>query len=102
MKGYRPLRAFDHAMTAQIREGDREKGGRRPKQWHPRRGTMAGGKGVTGAHGLGSTGHSLKNRGHRGREGVKGNPPRPRLRPEVMAEAVVAMASGVELSGACG
>ena len=63
---------------------------------------MAGGKEVTGARGLGPTGHGSKNRGHRGREGVEGNPPRPRLRPEVMAEAVVAMAGDAELSGACG
>ena len=63
---------------------------------------MAGGKEVTGAHGLGPTGHCSKNRGHRGREGVEGNPPRPRLWPEVMAEAVVAMAGDAELSGACG
>ena len=34
--------------------------------------------------------------------GVEGNPPRPRLRPEVMAKAVVAMAGDAELLGACG
>ena len=45
-------------------------------------------------------GHGSKNRGHRGREGVRVNSPRPRMGPEVMAEAVVAMAGGVELMGA--
>ena len=58
---------------------------------------MAGGKEVTGARETRSTGHGSKNRGHQGREGVRANSPRPRTGLEDMAEAVVAMAGGVEL-----
>ena len=61
---------------------------------------MAGGKEVTGASETRSSSLGLRIREHWGREGVKGNPRRPRLRPEVMAEAVVAMAGGVELTSA--
>ena len=68
----------------------------------PRRGTMAGGKEVTGACGLGSTGHGSKNRGHRGREGVRTNLPRPRTGLEDAAEAEVAMAGGGKVDGARG
>jgi len=73
---------------------------RRPEQWRPRRGIMAGGKEVTGVSKTRSSGLGSCIQEHRGREGVKGHPPRPRLRPEVMAEAVVAMAGSVELTGA--
>ena len=55
---------------------------------------MAGGKEVTGASGLGATGHGSMNRGHQGREGVRANSPRPRERPEEAVGGVVAMASG--------
>ena len=63
---------------------------------------MAGGKEVTDAHGLGSMGHGLKNRGHRGREGVHANSPRPRRQPEDTVGAMAAMAGGVKHVGACG
>ena len=62
---------------------------------------MDGGKKVTGARGLGSTGHGSKNRGHREREREPGNSARPIRRPENAAEAAVAMAGGMELPGAC-
>ena len=73
--------------------GGREKGDRRPKQWLPRRGSMAGGEELTGTLGTGAMGHGSMNRGHRGREGVHANSPRPRERSEDAAEAVVAKAA---------
>ena len=61
---------------------------------------MAGDEELAGVRGSGAMGHGLMNRGHRGREGVQATSPRPRMRPEVTAEAVVAMAGGVKLVGA--
>ena len=61
---------------------------------------MDGGKKVTGARGLGSTGHGSKNRGHRESEGVKGTSDRPIRRPEDAAGEVVSMAGSKELHGA--
>ena len=80
--------------------GGREKGDRRPEQWRPWRGSMAGGEELAGALGTGATGHGSTNRRHRGIEGVQATSPRPRMRPEDMAEAVVTMADGVKLVGA--
>ena len=80
--------------------GERERW--QPEQWRSRRGTMAGGKEVTDARGLGATGHGSTNRGHRGREGVRANSPRPRERPEDAAEVEVAMAGGGKVDGARG
>jgi len=68
------------------------------EQCFRRRGTMAGGKEVTGVRGLGSTGHGSKNRGHRGREGGAHASSRPILRPGDTAEVEVAMAGDVELT----
>ena len=67
-----------------------------------RRGTMAGDEELADALGSGATGHGSTNRGHRGREEVMGNPPRPRTGPEVTAEAVVTMAGGGKVDGARG
>ena len=63
---------------------------------------MAGGKEVTGAHGLGSTGYGSKNRGHRGKEGVRANSPRPRTGSEVAVGTVAAMAGDKEVTDARG
>ena len=63
---------------------------------------MAGGEELTGTLGTGAMGHGSMNRGHRGREGVHANSPRPRERPENAAEAVVAMAGDAEVDGAHG
>jgi len=52
------------------------KGDRRPEQWRPWRGSMAGGEELAGALGTGATGHGSTNQGHRGREGVQANSPR--------------------------
>ena len=62
---------------------------------------MAGDEELADAFGSRATGHDSTNRGHRGRERMRVNSPRPRKQPEVTVEAVVAMAGGVELTGAC-
>lgn len=59
---------------------------------------IAGGKEVTSALGTGPTGLGLLIQEHRGIEGVKGNQPRLKTRPEDTVGAVVAMAGGVELT----
>ena len=61
---------------------------------------MASGEELAGALGTGATGHGSMNRGHRGREGVHVNSPRPRERPKDAAEVVVAMAGGGKVDGA--
>ena len=63
---------------------------------------MAGGEELVGARGSRPIGHGSTNRGHRGRDGVHVNSPRPRERPEDAAEAVVAMAGGGKVPGARG
>ena len=82
-------------------DGREREGGAGREQWRPRWGTMAGGKEVTDARGLGATGHGSTNRRHRGIEGVQATSPRPRTRSEDAADAVVAMAGGVKVHGAC-
>ena len=87
-------------MDGREKMGGREKGvlavGTVLRRW----GTMASDEELAGALGSGAMGHGSMNRGHRGREGVQETSPRPRMRPEVTAEAVVAMAGGVKLVGA--
>ena len=80
--------------------GGREKGAPARNSSSGGGAAMDGGKKVTDAHGLGSSGHGSKNRGHRERERVKGTLDRPIRRPEDAAEAAVAMADGMELPDA--
>jgi len=63
---------------------------------------MSGGEKLAGARGSGSTDHGSMNRGHRGRKEVKVTSPRPRMRSEVTAEAMVAMAGDAEVPDARG
>ena len=74
---------------AQIREGKRGKGRRRPEQCGHGGIAIAGGEVVTGAHGTRPTGHGSKNRGHREKEGEQGTSARLIQRPEDAAEAAV-------------
>ena len=80
--------------------GGREKGAPAGNSSSGGGAAMDGGKKVTAARGLGSTGHGSKNRGHQERETVKGTSDRPIRWPEDVAEAAVAMAGGMELPGA--
>ena len=63
---------------------------------------MADGKDLTGAGETRPRSLGFRIREHRGIEGVKETSARPRRWPEERAEAAVAMASDVELIGACG
>ena len=87
-------------MDGRENMGGREKGVLAIKTVLRRRGTMAGDEELAGAIGSGAMGHGSMNRRHRRIEGVQATSPRLRMRPENMAEAVVAMAGGVKLVGA--
>ena len=63
---------------------------------------MADGEEVVGERETRTSGHGSMNRGSRGREEMKATLPRPRTRPEDMADVVVTMASGEKVTGARG
>ena len=61
---------------------------------------MASGEKVVGKRETRPSGHCSMNRGRRGREEVKAISPRPRTRPEDMADAVVTMVGDAKVPGA--
>ena len=89
-------------MDGREKMGGREKGVMAVGTVLRWRGTMAGDEELAGALSSGAMGHGSTNRRHQGIEGVQATSPRPRMRPEDTAVAVVAMSSGGKLHGARG